>query len=46
MLDGLGLTVDQEALYLALIDVPSATKAELRACCPGLRVGCASSRCG
>ena len=39
MLDGLGLTVDQEALYVALIDVPSATKAELRAWCPELRVG-------
>ena len=39
MLDGLGLTVDQEALYVTLIDVPSATKAELRAWCPDVRVG-------
>jgi hypothetical protein len=39
VLDGLGLTVDQEALYVTLIDVPSATKAELRAWCPDVRVG-------
>ena len=39
MLDGLGLTVDQEALDVTLIDVPSATKAELRACCRDVRPG-------
>lgn len=39
MLNGFGLTDGEEALYLALIDVPSATVPELRPRCPGVRVG-------
>jgi DNA-binding CsgD family transcriptional regulator len=38
VLDGLGLSSDQEILYVTLIDVPSATRAELRELCPGARV--------
>lgn len=38
MLDGLGLTPDQETVYVALLDVSSATETELRARCPGTPV--------
>jgi DNA-binding CsgD family transcriptional regulator len=38
MLDGLGLTGDEEAVYVSLLDVPAATLAELRAGCPGARI--------
>lgn len=38
MLDGLGLTPDQESVYVALLDVSSATETELRARCPGTPV--------
>lgn len=36
MLDGLGLTEDQEAVYVALVDVSSATLDELAKRCPGV----------
>lgn len=36
MLDGLGLTEDQEAVYIALVDVSSATPDELVERCPGV----------
>lgn len=39
MLDGLGLTPDQESVYVALVDVSSATCDELTACLPGVPVG-------
>jgi DNA-binding CsgD family transcriptional regulator len=39
VLDGLGLTDDQEAVYVALVDVSSATADELGERCPGVRVG-------
>jgi len=38
MLDGLGLTPDQETVYVALLDVSSATETELRARCLGTPV--------
>jgi DNA-binding CsgD family transcriptional regulator len=38
MLDGLGLTADQETVYVALLDVSSATETELRARCPATPV--------
>lgn len=38
MLDGVGLTDDQESVYLALVEVASATVAELRCRCPGRAV--------
>jgi DNA-binding CsgD family transcriptional regulator len=39
VLDGLGLTDDQQAVYVALVDVSSATAEELAARCPGVQVG-------
>ncbi|HEX6453313.1 MAG TPA: hypothetical protein VF060_28100 [Trebonia sp.] len=39
MLDGLGLTSDQEAVYAALVDVPSATLEEISQRCPGAPAG-------
>jgi DNA-binding CsgD family transcriptional regulator len=39
VLNGFGLTDAEEAVYVALVDVSSATPAELRAHCPGVRVG-------
>ncbi|HEV3380870.1 MAG TPA: helix-turn-helix domain-containing protein [Trebonia sp.] len=39
MLDGLGLNGEQEAVYVALVDVSSATLAELSPRCPGVPVG-------
>lgn len=44
MLDGLGLTDDEESVYLALVDVPSASGADLRLRCPGSRVPAALTR--
>jgi DNA-binding CsgD family transcriptional regulator len=38
VLDGLGLTSDQEAVYVALVDVSSATADDLRERCPGIPV--------
>jgi DNA-binding CsgD family transcriptional regulator len=39
VLDGLGLTSDQEAVYAALVDVPSATLQEISRRCPGVPAG-------
>ncbi|HSZ43296.1 MAG TPA: transcriptional regulator [Trebonia sp.] len=39
MLDGLGLTADQEAVYVALVDVSSATLGELADRLPGVPAG-------
>jgi DNA-binding CsgD family transcriptional regulator len=39
VLDGLGLTSDQEAVYVALVDVPSATLEEISQRCPGVPAG-------
>lgn len=39
MLDGLGLTSDQEAVYATLVDVSSATLEEISQRCPGLPAG-------
>jgi len=39
VLDGLGLTSDQEAMYVALIDVSSATLEEISRRCPGVPAG-------
>jgi DNA-binding CsgD family transcriptional regulator len=39
VLDGLGLTDDQEAVYVALVDVSSATAQELALRCPDVQVG-------
>jgi DNA-binding CsgD family transcriptional regulator len=39
VLDGLGLTSDQEAVYAALIDVSSATLDEISQRCPGVPTG-------
>ena len=39
MLDGLGLSGDQEAVYVALVDVPSATLEEISQRCPGVPAG-------
>jgi len=39
VLDGLGLTSEQEAVYVVLIDVPSATLEEISRRCPGLPPG-------
>src|SRR5215469_13643678 len=36
VLDGLGLTSDQEAVYAALVDVSSATLEEISLRCPGV----------
>ena len=38
MLDGLGLTGDAETVYVALLDLPAATLADLGTRCPGARV--------
>jgi DNA-binding CsgD family transcriptional regulator len=39
VLDGLGLTSDQEAVYAALVDVSSATLEEISRRCPGVPAG-------
>ena len=39
MLDGLGLSSDQEAVYVALVDVSSATLEEISQRCPGVLAG-------
>jgi sugar-specific transcriptional regulator TrmB len=39
VLDGLGLTSEQEAVYVVLIDVPSATLEEISRRCPGVPAG-------
>jgi DNA-binding CsgD family transcriptional regulator len=39
VLDGLGLTSDQEAVYAALVDVSSATLEEISRWCPGVPAG-------
>jgi DNA-binding CsgD family transcriptional regulator len=41
LLDGVGLTDEQESVYLALVEVASATVAELRRRCPGRGVSAA-----
>jgi DNA-binding CsgD family transcriptional regulator len=38
LLNGLGLTSDEETVYVALLDLPVGTLADLRARCPGARV--------
>jgi DNA-binding CsgD family transcriptional regulator len=41
MLDGFGLTPDEQEVYVALLDVPSASADELSAACPRARVAMA-----
>lgn len=41
MLDGFGLTSGEENVYIALMDVSSATAGQLRAHCQGVRIGAA-----
>lgn len=41
MLDGLGLTVGDEAVYVALLDLPAASEPELAARCPEVAVDAA-----